>query len=74
MTPPNTIRAVARVRVLVEIEHDGGPWSADTTVAQVHKQAVDSARACLQQGQFGRVRIVGEPEVLMVTAELGTKG
>lgn len=38
------ITARSIVRLTVEVEHIGGHWGDECTIAQAHKQAVDSAQ------------------------------
>lgn len=70
-----SVRATARVRVTVEIG-PLGPWGPEVTAEQVYRQASKEAielfRAAttkeLRGGAAG-IKVVGEPEVFMVTTE-----
>lgn len=72
--------ASARVQLTLDIDVGGGGWGADCTVAQVHKQAADSATGLIHQlldcyrqhkGRLdGRVSIVGTPKISAVIASV----
>lgn len=73
------VRARARVQVTVEIDVDD-VWGEDCAIAQVHKQAKESARNALQCGlilnytkmghdQKTAAKIVSEPLVTSVLVE-----
>lgn len=65
--------ARAIVTVTLEIQVGGGAWGANCTVAQVHKQALDSVRnrvSDIIRANAGVSR-VGEMTVKMITHDLG---
>lgn len=43
--PPKGQRYYSRVRVTFEIETESGPWGADTTVDQMHRDVLRAAQA-----------------------------
>lgn len=66
------ISASAVVRVTIEIDADGC-WGGDCPVAQVDRQARRSAEGVLRkisEASNGRVRIVGEPEIVRVVTQV----
>ncbi len=64
-------RVMARARVQVTVEIDGGgPWGTDCTMEQVHRQAAETAVNFLNSMPYGTVRIIGEPRVIAVLAEV----
>ena len=63
--------ASANVRVTVEVQGlgpYGADWTAEKIHAQVEREAVDELSRIIQAAPGGaRVRIVGEPEVVIVS-------
>lgn len=58
--------SAARMVVLVEVDVSSN-WGSDCTIAQVHKQAEESARHRLQE--IRGLRIIGNPTIKMITHE-----
>lgn len=58
--------ATAQVEVTVRVAVSGGGWGGDCTVAQIHKQAADSARQQIYALAKEGISIVGEPRVTAV--------
>lgn len=66
------VKAIARVQVTLELY--AGSWGDDCTVAQMHKQAADSALEQVHRLQTSRpgsvhFKIHGEPKVVGVLTE-----
>lgn len=62
----DTVQAQVSIRVTVQIDAGGGPWSADHTMQQAHDQGSREAMDKLHQMLQGKAKIVGDPEVLVV--------
>lgn len=58
-------RIIARsiVRLTVEVQHTGGHWGDDCTIAQAHKQAADSAFNIVERALSGKE---GEPRIIRI--------
>lgn len=58
-------RIIARsiVRLTVEVQHTGGHWGDDCTIAQAHKQAADSAMRIVAGALAGKD---GSPRIIKV--------
>lgn len=78
------MKAFARVQITVEVEAEG-PWSPDTTIDQIHRQATESAEGALRRGLIlhsgssGKDtktlgRIIGDPKVTIVMVEGAPSG
>ena len=59
--------ATARVRVVLELQV--GSWGDDCPMAQVYRQAADSALEQVRAGRLQAARVLGEPEVVAILAE-----
>lgn len=72
------ITARSIVRLTVEVEHIGGHWGDDCTIAQAHKQAADSAvgvvAAALLGAKEGTPRIIAVASVDVVVTKEKSRG
>ena len=61
--------ATARVRLIIEVA-TGSSWTADTTMAQIYKQAstetLAKVRTIIGNNRHLDAKIIGEPEVIAV--------
>lgn len=62
------ITAGAKVQLVVELSALGS-WGHDCTIAQVHKQAAESAIGRLRNSNLENARIIGEPIIISVSTE-----
>jgi hypothetical protein len=64
------ITAKAIIRVTVEIRADS-LWGADTTIDQIHRQALDDVLGKIRNGQnvTAEMKLVSEPQVISIITE-----
>lgn len=63
------VLATARVRLVVDLPNIGGPYGPEWTIADIHRDAARAALGFIARIPEGRLRVVGEPEVVVVTTE-----
>lgn len=67
--PDVRVQARARVQLTIEVEVTDR-WGADCPAGQVYKQARESAIAAVQKLGEGKVRVLGEPRVTAILADM----